>query len=275
MGQRTRQAAKRLSHVRTKRHCLAECIAASKAALVFTSGVVIAGCATPVMQPNLQAFSPVSVATAGNEGIFPGHIEYQFQVGDTLDVKFFYNPGLNENAIVRPDGKISLQLVGEIAVAGLSPGESEKALVERYRSHLRRPELTVMVRKFSAQKIYVGGEVPAPGAIALEGKELTALGAILQSGGFKHSADRRQVLVLRNDGTGQPRFIRLDLDAHLSLAATADVPLKPFDIVYVPPTQISQIAQYFDEYISKIVPLYRNLGFSFTYNLRRDVQIKQ
>lgn len=235
--------------------------------------IALGGCASAVLEPNLNAFSPLGVV--GNEGMVPARIEYQLQVGDAVDVKFFYEPVLNENAVVRPDGKISLQLVGEVAAAGLSPSDLEKALTEKYRKYLRRSEITVIVRKFAAQKIYVGGEVALPGAIALENKGLTALSAILQSGGFKHSADRSKVLVLRNDGGGQPRFVRLDLDSHLALAATGDVPLKPFDIVYVPPTQISQTAQYFDEYINKIVPLYRNLGFSFTYDLKREVQIKQ
>ena len=78
--------------------------------------------------------------------------EYRIQVGDQLDIKFFYNPELNEQVTVRPDGRISLQLVHEIMVAGLTPSELTDLLTKKYAPELKKPEITVIVRSFGAHK---------------------------------------------------------------------------------------------------------------------------
>lgn len=227
--------------------------------------LALAGCAVPPINPNALSAS-AAAAQEGKQGVVPAQVSYQLQVGDVLDVKLFYNPELNENAVIRPDGKISLQLLGEVAVAGMAPQELEQVLVKKYGTVVRKPEVAVIVRKFASQKIYVGGEVLTPGALPVEGRGLTALEAIMQSGGFKHSAERSNVFVLRNTGSAQPTFIKLDLEAQLSEGGQEDIALKPFDIVYVPQTQIAKTAQFFDEYIGKIIPLYRNLGLSLVYD---------
>ena len=108
--------------------------------------------------------------------------EFKIQVGDELDIKFFYNAGLNEQVIVRPDGRISLQLVHEIIAAGLTPAELTNVLVEKYSGELQRPVITVIVRAFGAQKIYVDREVMKPGVVPILGI-LTALQAISQAEG--------------------------------------------------------------------------------------------
>ena len=67
--------------------------------------------------------------------------EYRLQPGDEIEIKFFYNPSLNEKLIVRPDGKISLQLIDELFVAGLTPAQLDKILTKRYATELKQPEL--------------------------------------------------------------------------------------------------------------------------------------
>jgi hypothetical protein len=73
---------------------------------------------------------------------------YRIQPGDSLDIKFFYNPELNELLVVRPDGYISLQLVNEVMVAGLEPKEVNEMLTEKYSQELRKPVVTVIVKSF-------------------------------------------------------------------------------------------------------------------------------
>ena len=75
---------------------------------------------------------------------------YIIQPGDQLDIKFFYNPELNESVTVRPDGKISLQLVDEVQTAGLQPAELDEMLTRRYSQELKKPEVTVIVKSFTA-----------------------------------------------------------------------------------------------------------------------------
>lgn len=197
----------------------------------------------------------------------PAQLRYLLQPGDAIDVKFFYNPELNESVVIRPDGAISLQLVGEVTAGGRTPAAVGDELKQRYEPLLRRAEVVVIVRKYVSQRVYVSGEVLTPGPLPLEGRNLTALEAIMAVGGFRHTAARNSVIVLRNEGTGRPTFIKLDLQAHLEQRSLEDLELRAFDIVYVPQTDIAEVAQFFDQYVNKIVPLYKNLGFSFTYEL--------
>ena len=80
-------------------------------------------------------------------------------VGDKFSVRLFYNPDLNQEVTVRPDGKISLLLVHDLSVLGLTPSELTDLLTESYAKHLQQPEVTVAVNSFAAQKVFVGGEV--------------------------------------------------------------------------------------------------------------------
>ena len=88
---------------------------------------------------------------------------YRIQVGDELDVRFFYNPELNDRVIVRPDGCISLQLIGELHGPRYDSGELTSTLQQRYDAIIQRTAITVTVRGFAAQRFYVDGEVNKPG----------------------------------------------------------------------------------------------------------------
>ena len=198
--------------------------------------------------------------------------EYTIQLGDILDIKLFYNPELNELVKVRPDGKISLQLIQEVKAAGLTPSELNKILVEKYSGTIRQPEITVIVKDFANQKVYVGGEVLIPGVIPISGK-LTCLQAIFQAGGFKHTAKLKSVVVLRNQGSDKPQFITLDLKGDLKTAdSKSDILLEPYDIVFVPKTLITEMNEFVDQYIEKLIPISKSVGFSYFYNLRPGLQ---
>ena len=72
--------------------------------------------------------------------------DYQIQVGDQLDIKFFFNPELNETVLVRPDGRIALQLVGEIPVVGQTVEQIRTILIKNYSGQLKNPEVAVLLR---------------------------------------------------------------------------------------------------------------------------------
>ena len=76
--------------------------------------------------------------------------DYRIQVGDLLDVKFFFNPDLNQEATVRPDGRISLQLVGEVMASGRTVNELKTLLKRHYERELKNPSITVILRSFTA-----------------------------------------------------------------------------------------------------------------------------
>lgn len=197
--------------------------------------------------------------------------DYLLQVGDTLDIKFFYNTELNENVTIRPDGYITLQLIDDIKASGLTPSQLDRILTEKYSSTLRNAEVAVIVRSFSAYRIYVGGEVKAPGTFALTAN-MTALQAILQAGGFNTTAELRNIVIMRNQGTQEPLFITLDLKGDIEALNHGDMPLKPYDILFVPKSGIAKLNQFVDQYITDLIPI--SLDFGFVYNLNPELEIK-
>src|SRR4030043_186923 len=87
--------------------------------------------------------------------------------GDAIDIKFFYTPELNDSQTVRPDGKITLQLVGEVMVHGKTTDELRDELIKLYTPELKRPEVVVIIRSLYDRRVYVGGEVKKPGLISM------------------------------------------------------------------------------------------------------------
>ncbi len=197
--------------------------------------------------------------------VYTKSIVYTIAPGDRLDIKFFYNPELNETITVRPDGIISLQLIDEIRAAGLKPAELDQKLTDLYSQELRKPVLTVIVRSFTRQRIYVGGEVNAPGLIVLPAG-MTTLQAIFQSGGFKETADPEETLVIRKGENDKPVPIRIDLAAVMDAAGGADFQLQPDDIVYVPKSAIANTNKFIDEYIGGLL-MFRGWSFGVSQNL--------
>jgi protein involved in polysaccharide export with SLBB domain len=196
--------------------------------------------------------------------------DYVLQVGDVIDIKFFYNPELNELVTIRPDGKISLQLIDEIVAAGLTASELDRILTEKYSNSLRDPEVTVIIREFIGLRVYVGGEVNSPGVVPISGR-LTALQAILQAGGYKDTAELRSIVVLRNQGTHDPLFMAVNLKEDLtSNIKQNDILLKPRDIVFVPKTEIAKMNQFVRQYIKELIPV--TLNFGLMYNLNPEVE---
>ncbi len=191
--------------------------------------------------------------------------QYLLQPGDSLDVKFFYNPEMNETGlIIRPDGRISLQLASDVMAAGLTPAQLTETLKNRYAKELANTEgITVIVRTFSSQRVYVDGEVGKPGMVDLVG-QLTVLQAVAVAGGFKDSARTGEVIVIRKAPEKKPYTIVVDLDkTRYGEDRNQDIALMPYDIVYVPKSSIANLNQFVDLYIRKNIPV----SFGFTYGI--------
>ena len=183
--------------------------------------------------------------------------------GDTIEVKFFHNPELNDAQTIRPDGMITLQLVGEIKAQGKTPMELRNELVKRYTPDLRIPDVTVIVRSQYERRVYVGGEVKRPGLIMMPG-QLTALEAIMEAGGFDPKTARINNVIIIRHKDGKRYGGALDLRDLLKGKEYQQFYLEPQDIVYVPRTNIAKVNQWIDQYINKLVP---RTGLTFSYPL--------
>ena len=192
--------------------------------------------------------------------------EYIIQAGDELDIKFFYNPELNETVTVRPDQKISLQLLDDVRAAGLTPAQLDQALTLKYAPVLKEPAVTVIVRSFTGQRVYVDGEVNSPGLVNLRAG-MTALQAVINAGGLRETAKPEAAIVIRRGPENQPVPMRVDL---YGKGAEANFQLQPQDIVHVPKTYIARANKFVNQYIERLI-LFRGTSFGFSYQLNENV----
>lgn len=182
--------------------------------------------------------------------------------GDVLDIRFFYTPELNAVQTIRPDGKIALQLVGEVVAQGKTPEELRKELHAVYSQYVSQLDVTVIVQSFSNRRVYVGGQVNTPGSIPMAG-QLTALEAVMLAGGVDIASGKyKTVLVLRRSDDGWLGY-KLDLHEVVSGKGAPPYYLQPLDIVYVPETGISKVNRWIDQHIGSILP---EVGFTYNIN---------
>ena len=169
--------------------------------------------------------------------------------------------------IIRPDGKISLQMIDETRAAGLTPAQLTETLTKAYGSQLKQPKVTVIVKAFGGQRIYVGGEVNTPQTLTIIGK-IDALQAIMNAGGFKKDAKTSSVMIISKGPDNRPVARKVDLKKVLNGApSTEDFTLKPFDVVYVPKTELAT-ADEFITHIYNFIP--RNIYLGFSYELHNE-----
>lgn len=189
---------------------------------------------------------------------------YHLQVGDVMDIKLLENPELNDQVTVRPDGFISTTVAQDVKAYGRTAAELQQDLEAHYRKHLRSPQVSVIVRSFAPNRVYVTGEVAAPGEFITIGPNLTLLQAIARAGGAKPSARVDQVIILRRGAGEKPLAYSTNYRAAVSGAdPSSDVRLAPYDVVYVPRSDVADVYTYFNQYLQQFVPSAFGMSYSF------------
>jgi polysaccharide export outer membrane protein len=178
---------------------------------------------------------------------------YRLEIGDVIDVRFPINPELNEQAVVGPDGRVSIQFAHNVPAAGRTFDEITHDLSQAYSTELVNPQVSLSLRAYSGTRVYVAGEVIAPGEFVETGP-ITALQAIARAGGFKTSAQTRQVILFRKSESGKPDAYSIDVSRldHGSSEAN-DIELTTYDIVYVPRSVLGNLTYAFDQ-IRGLIP---------------------
>jgi polysaccharide export outer membrane protein len=222
-----------------------------------TPGGVAAGMAqnSPLLQQVPAALAPTPPPTPGPA--------YRINVGDELHVRFMYTPEQNEELPVRPDGRISLGVTGQLDVVGLTPSELETLIVEKSKHRLRDPQVTVIVTKLGEQRVYIGGEVMKPGYVPLR-PDMTLLQAVLQSGDFRKTARLDSVLLLTPTPDGKFTAARIDMESVVEHGVPERVRLHPNDVVYVPPTWIANMDVVVDQYVRGLIPALPRVGVGYS-----------
>ena len=176
-------------------------------------------------------------------GTFSEHDpRYRLQPSDVLEIHYRYTPEHDQTVTVQPDGFVSLPIVGDLKLQGLTLDQVKTALLEKASLRLKDPEITLVLKEFEKPYFVVGGEVDKPGRFEMRGN-VTALEAIEMAGGFKDaSAKHSQVVLFRKVGPDLARTQILNLKAVIAgSAAEPNITLRPGDMLLVPQNKISKI----------------------------------
>jgi len=180
--------------------------------------------------------------------------DYRLGYGDAVEIKFLYHAEYNEQVTVRPDGRISLLLIGDLDVVGMTPAELEQIITQSYSELLVDPEPTVIVREFGGQECYVMGEVHNPGRVTIS-KGMTLLRAIAAAGGPKKTGKLNSVILIRDldDESAEVTRINLALSG-LKDRIDSDLPIQSYDVLYVPETFIEDVRHFVTQIYDMVLP---------------------
>ncbi|MDP1873989.1 polysaccharide biosynthesis/export family protein [Phenylobacterium sp.] len=234
----------------------------------LTVALVVAGCGGVSRVPGAER---VGLAPPAHEAQFANiayaqwtdfEPAYRFYPGDEIEVSIPSAPELTKTVTVQPDGRITAPLIPPVMAADRTTQQLEATLSQAYGAHLLRPDVFVTA-KAAPLKVFVGGEVGAPGVYDMQG-DADALRAVIQAGGFSTTADRSKVIIIRRGADGQGMMRTADLLAGLRRPTTDLVPLRRFDIVYVPRSGVANAGLFVQQYFRDLSPI--QFGFSYALN---------
>lgn len=157
---------------------------------------------------------------------------YQIGAGDSLAIVLWKEPALSGGVKVRPDGYITLPLVNEVQVVGLTTGQLRKILEAKYKDFITSPFVSIRVEGIASSEVFLVGQVNKPGAIPLNGNE-SLLQILTRAGGLTIFADRDEIRVVRREGNQVKEYV-VDYDAIIKGDFKQDILLRPGDRVIVP-----------------------------------------
>ncbi|HVR96727.1 MAG TPA: polysaccharide biosynthesis/export family protein [Thermoanaerobaculia bacterium] len=157
---------------------------------------------------------------------------YAIGIGDVVEISVWKNPDLTVTVPVRPDGRVSVPLLGDVQAAGMTPLALKQALTNGFKEYLTSPGVSVLIKEINSRKVFVTGEVENPGSYDLQPRT-RLMQVIAMAGGLTPYAKGR-VVVLR-DEDGKDRRLEVKLDSIISGRKPADnLVLAPGDTLVVP-----------------------------------------
>ena len=128
--------------------------------------------------------------------------DYRLAAGDKLRIEVYKDDHLSQSLQIRPDGKITLPLLGDLPAAGRTSMELRDSIGTALKDYIANPVVTVIVVETTPQVVYVTGEVTKPGAQVLVNGRMSIVQAIAMAGGFTDFAKRKDVIVMRKTARG-------------------------------------------------------------------------
>jgi polysaccharide export outer membrane protein len=188
---------------------------------------MLAACAAPSGYLQAPKIDPEAQAVSA----------YHIGVDDEVRVSVWQNPGLDVSVPVRPDGKISVPLVGDVDAGGRTPEEVSAEIQEKLKTYVRDPQVTVIVTQLRSHeylsRVRVTGAVRQPVSVPYR-QGMTVLDAVLAAGGTNEFAAGDRTELYRKEGQGTRAYaVRLDRILKDGDLAT-NYPVQPGDVITIP-----------------------------------------
>ena len=174
-------------------------------------------------------------ATPGNTAVTPAPLPADYVIGpeDVLGIVFWRDQDMTGDVTVRPDGMVTLPLLGDMTAAGMTPDALRTKIQAAAAKYVQDPSVTVVVRQIHSRKVFITGEVKTPGGFPLTGPR-TVMQLIALAGGLNEFADAKGITVMRNEG-GQTQSFKFNYkDVARGKNLEQNIVLKPGDTVVVP-----------------------------------------
>jgi polysaccharide export outer membrane protein len=212
--------------------------------LILSAIAVMAAMSAPVCPQGQNPQQAVQITQTAStrqpadrpEGVNPpakGGKDYVIGPDDVLDVNVWKEQELTRSLQVRPDGKISMPLLGDVQAAGMTPGQLAQNVSEKLKKFLTAPQVTVILTQINSQRVYVMGEVTRPGAYpVLPG--MTILQAISSAGGLTQFANSKKIFLMRDENHIQTKYPFSYKEVLDGRKAEENLPVKAGDTIVVP-----------------------------------------
>jgi polysaccharide export outer membrane protein len=183
--------------------------------------------ATPPVQPS--AIAPTQPAVMSAADLSP---DYVLGTDDAIHVDVWKEPTISGSLTIRPDGKITLPLCGDLVAAGLTPMDLAAKITEKLKETIVNPTVTVTVTAANSKRIFFIGEVLHAGPVPMT-REMTMLQAIAAAGGLTPYANKKHIYILRGEGKQQKK-LPFDYTKALKKGDEQGIVLAAGDTIVVP-----------------------------------------
>lgn len=184
--------------------------------------------------------------------IMPEDKDYFIAPGDVISINVFPAEEFSREVTVQPDGSVEVPLLGSIKVEGKRALELQNILIAKFSKYVSNPSITVSIKKFSANRVAIIGEVNGPGYHIFH-NGMRVLDLVAQSGGFKDYAKLKKVRIFRNvkgaEGAVRSQVIRIDMRKVMSGDMAYNEVLLSGDIVHVPKKSFSKTTRWISDNI--------------------------
>jgi polysaccharide biosynthesis/export protein len=181
-----------------------------------------------------QAIDSVGAASQ-SAAVMSGSSSLSYVIGasDVLNVTVWREPTLSGSILVRPDGMITMPLLGDVQASGQSPQQLSDQIALRLKKFYQDPKVSVIVTQIHSKMVFLLGEVNKKGPVEMT-SGMTLLEAISSAGGLTDFANAKRIYILRNQEKGSQLRIPVKYKNALKGDSSSNLPLKPGDTIVVP-----------------------------------------